>query len=94
MAGDYGWLRTCAEAIVSIRPFGFSQATHRCSVTRFGWAMEADFGAHLARIKTHLASGREVLVSMHGGEATAYDVPNAHPDPLLVTLDPPNADDK
>ncbi|KAF8555820.1 hypothetical protein OG21DRAFT_1410330 [Imleria badia] len=66
----------------------------RGDFTRLGWAMEADFGAHLARIKFHLGSGREVLASMHGGTATVYDVPDAHPDPLLVTLDPPNLDDK
>lgn len=70
------------------------ETTHGCTVARLGWSMDADFGVHLARIKTHLQSGREVLVSMHGGKANAYDVPDAHPDPLLVTLDPPNPDDK
>ena len=64
------------------------------SVTTLGWAMEADFAAHLARIKRHLQAGRETLVSMHGGEATAYNVPDAHPDTSLVTLEPPNPDDK
>lgn len=56
--------------------------------------MEADFGAHLARIKRHLQKGRETLISMHGGAATVYDVPGAHPDSSLVTLEPPNPDDK
>ena len=56
--------------------------------------METDFGAHLARIKRSLRSGREVLVSMHGGTARVYDVPDAQPNPLLVTLDPPNPNDK
>ena len=56
--------------------------------------MDADFGAHLARIKRNLQSGRDILVSMHGGTATVYDVPDAEPNPLLVTLDPPNPDDK
>lgn len=70
------------------------EVTHRCSVERYGWAMEADFAAHLARIKRHLRTGRETLASMHGGTATVYNVPEAQPDPLLVTLDPPNPDDK
>lgn len=56
--------------------------------------MEADFTEHLARIKRHLESGRGVLASMHGGTATVYDVPDAYPDSLLVTLDPPHPDDK
>lgn len=56
--------------------------------------MEADFGAHLARIKRHLDTGRDTLASMHGGTATVYNVPDAQPDVLLVTLDPPNPDDK
>lgn len=56
--------------------------------------MEADFAAHLARIKRHLQSGRETLLSMHGGTANAYEVPDARPDSSLVTLEPPNPDDK
>ncbi|KAF8126161.1 hypothetical protein EV363DRAFT_1174586 [Boletus edulis] len=66
----------------------------RGDFARLGWAMDADFGAHLARIQRHLGDGRDILVSMHGGTATAYDVPDAHPDPLLVTLDPPKPNDK
>ncbi|KAH0834894.1 hypothetical protein J3R83DRAFT_10540 [Lanmaoa asiatica] len=66
----------------------------RGDFARIGWAMEADFAAHLARIKRHLQEGREALVSMHGGEATVYNVPDAHPDPSIVTLDPPNPDDR
>lgn len=56
--------------------------------------MEADFKAHLARIKRHLQTGRETLESMHGGEATNYNVPDAHPASSLVTLAPPNPEDK
>ena len=56
--------------------------------------MEADFGVHLARIRKHLQSGRETLVAMHGGQSTVYNVPDAQPDSSLVTLDPPNPDDK
>lgn len=56
--------------------------------------MEADFTAHLARIKRHLEAGRDTLVSMHGGTATVYNVPDALPDGLLVTLDPPNPGDR
>ncbi|KAN0086013.1 hypothetical protein V8E55_007147 [Tylopilus felleus] len=66
----------------------------RGDFTRLGWAMEADFGVHLARIRKHLQSGRETLVAMHGGQSTVYNVPDAQPDSSLVTLDPPNPDDK
>ncbi|KAG8216527.1 hypothetical protein J3R82DRAFT_6643 [Butyriboletus roseoflavus] len=66
----------------------------RGDFTRYGWAMEPDFAAHLARIKKHLNTGRNTLASMHGGTASVYNVPDAHPDLSLVTLDPPNPDDK
>lgn len=66
----------------------------RGDFTKLGWAMEADFGAHLARIKRHLGEGRNVLISMHGGNAGTYDVPYAEPDSSVVTLEPPESDDK
>ncbi|KAG9311639.1 hypothetical protein JVU11DRAFT_7873 [Chiua virens] len=66
----------------------------RGDFARLGWTMEADFGAHLARIKRHLQAGRQTLISMHGGKTTMYDVPDAGPDLSLVTLEPPNPDDK
>ncbi|KIJ61486.1 hypothetical protein HYDPIDRAFT_96607 [Hydnomerulius pinastri MD-312] len=66
----------------------------RGDFARLNWAMEADFGAHLERIKRHLREGRETLLSMHGGKANTYNVPNAEPDLSIVSLDPPEENDK
>ncbi|KAF9220730.1 hypothetical protein BS17DRAFT_713623 [Gyrodon lividus] len=66
----------------------------RGDFAKLGWVMEADFGEHLARIKRHLGEGRDILASMHGGIASTYDVPDARPDPSVVTLNPPEPGDK
>lgn len=66
----------------------------RGDFVRLQWAMEADFKAHLARVKMHLEEGRHILESIHGGNVTTYDVPDAKPDPSLSYLDPPLPDDK
>ncbi|KAF9239248.1 hypothetical protein BU15DRAFT_46824 [Melanogaster broomeanus] len=66
----------------------------RGDFARLGWAMEADFADHLARIKRHLREGRAILMSIHGRNSSTYDVPDVQPDSSVVTLDPPEPDDK
>ncbi|KAH7882455.1 hypothetical protein F5I97DRAFT_1817012 [Phlebopus sp. FC_14] len=66
----------------------------RGDFARLNWVMEADFKQHLERIKRHLREGRDILISMHGGVAGTYNVPDATPDLSLVSLDPPEPDDK
>jgi hypothetical protein len=66
----------------------------RGDFARIHWVMEANFADHLARIKRHLGEGRDILISMHGGNSSTYDVPDAQPDSTVVTLDPPEPGDK
>ncbi|KAH7882514.1 hypothetical protein F5I97DRAFT_1816606 [Phlebopus sp. FC_14] len=66
----------------------------RGDFARLHWSMEADFKQHLGRIKKHLREGRDILMSMHGSSIMTYDVPHVIPDFSVVSLDPPNPNDK
>ena len=54
--------------------------------------MEKSFEAHLTRIQGHLATGRDVLRSLHGDNLTTYDMPDVVPDRTVVTQSHPPLD--
>jgi hypothetical protein len=47
---------------------------------------------HVMRVKSHLATGREILE--HLGNVTAYDIEGVEPNPDLSVLSPPLPDDR
>jgi len=55
--------------------------------------VKTNFTDHLAQIKGKLDDGRKTLISMHHETPTTYDVPDAHADLSVTTLDPPNPGD-
>ena len=63
-------------------------------VMRLNWAMESNFEAHLARVKSHLRDGRNILHSVHHGPLLTYKVPFGQADYAPLLLDPPAVHDK
>lgn len=51
--------------------------------------MEKTVKAHLSRIRSHMAVGRDTLRSMHGTELTTYTVPGR----TIAHLQPPQDSD-
>ncbi|KAH7911165.1 hypothetical protein BJ138DRAFT_1007149 [Hygrophoropsis aurantiaca] len=66
----------------------------RGDFARLHWAQENSFAGHLARIKKHLADGRNVLRTLNYDTLSTYNVPGAHPDESILRLDPPSEEDK
>ncbi|THH21521.1 hypothetical protein EW146_g25 [Bondarzewia mesenterica] len=63
----------------------------RGDFVRLGWAMESTPEAHIRRVKEHLDSGRQTILSLT--ELDTYDVPDVHPDMDQLDLAPPLPDD-
>jgi hypothetical protein len=62
-------------------------------VVRYNWAMQADFGDHLHRIKIRLDNGRDILRSMTPQTLGTYAIPDVVVNPEYVQHHPPNKDD-
>ncbi|KAG1735593.1 uncharacterized protein EDB91DRAFT_1056235 [Suillus paluster] len=66
----------------------------RGDFARLNWVMEQSFEAHLARVKSHLRDGRDILHSVHRGPLLAYKVPFGQADRSPLLLEPPAVHDK
>ena len=54
--------------------------------------MESTIEAHMQRVRSHLETGRAILVNL--GNVTSYDVEGVEPNPELSVLSPPLPNDR
>ncbi|KAF8558511.1 hypothetical protein OG21DRAFT_1404996 [Imleria badia] len=65
----------------------------RGDFVRYNWAMQADFGDHLQRIKDRLDQGRAILRSITPQSLGTYAIPDGVVNPELIRHHPPDKDD-
>jgi hypothetical protein len=55
--------------------------------------MEDTVTAHLSRIQSHFAKGRDILRSLPKSNLSTYDIPDVVPNTSILRLDPPQDTD-